>query len=134
MGKRANQLSNDPAARRGWTSTRPLTGGLTEKRSELFRKRDPPPKEFLDENFDSSKSASSADSSHSSKLREGSPPLTNKLNSHNDSSNFTVSAHSNSNEKLPFSHDFEEPEVSFIDPSKSHLTLMDQSDEELDLC
>ena len=122
LGKLANQQSNDPAIRKGWSAAQPLTGNLMEKRSELFRKRSPQKQQFLEDdlNFESNSL-----NRHSKSHSEGS----DSDKSHNLSVTIENFDFINAASKI-----FSEPEVSIIDPSKSHLKLLDESDEELDLC
>ena len=121
LGKRANQQTNEPTIRKGWSAAKPLTGNLMEQRSELFRKRNPQRDQFWDGDSDSQKS--DHDSTNST-------PISNDIE--NGRSNSLASSE-NSDHNL-VSKVFSEPEVCIIDPSKSRLKLIDQSDEEIDLC
>jgi len=130
LGKRANQQSNDPTVRKGWSASKPLTGNLMEKRSELFRKRNP------QNDWDSVSNSSNTEKEHTIDSTQSSPGSFVE----NREANQVIDAQSTpeKNENLELvnlaSKVFSEPEICIIDPSKSQLKLMDESDEEIDLC
>ena len=126
LGKRANQQSKDSTVRKNWSASRPLTGNLMEKRSELFRKRNPQ-KDLWDSdsnnspNFESENSVDPSPSGSNAEVIEIDKSMITENNENADIANLAAKV-------------FAEPEVYIIDPSKSHLQLMDESEEEIDLC